>query len=113
MAYDELMADRVRVALAEHTEDLEDKTMFGGLCFMVEEKMCVCINKEGILCRIGGDAVEKAVEENGVSIMMNGKRPMKDFVYVDADVVQGKRELDYWVGRALVFIRTVKVGKKK
>lgn len=113
MAYNEALADRVREALAAHTDDLEEKAMFGGLCFMVEEKMCVCINKEGLLCRIGADAAEQAIEDNGVSHMVHGGRLMKDFVYVDADVVRGKKELDYWVGRALVFNKRAKPAKKK
>jgi hypothetical protein len=31
---------------------VEEKKMFGGMCFMVNGKMCICIRNE-ILCRIG------------------------------------------------------------
>ena len=64
MAYNEKIADRVREALAG-VKKLEEKRMFGGLCFMVNDKMCIGINADDIMCRIGPDAYDEAVERNG------------------------------------------------
>eukprot|EP01132_Coremiostelium_polycephalum_P021577 gene21577-25615_t len=47
MAYDESFANRIREALFE-LRDCEEKRMFGGLCFMLEEKMLVCIRENDL-----------------------------------------------------------------
>ncbi|MES1225339.1 MAG: RNA methyltransferase, partial [Bacteroidota bacterium] len=41
MAYNEKLADRVREIIAVAHKNVEEKAMFGGLCFMVNNKMCV------------------------------------------------------------------------
>jgi hypothetical protein len=44
MGFDQKLADRVREALIVQKDvDLEEKTMFQGMCFMVNGKMCVCV----------------------------------------------------------------------
>ena len=47
MAYNEDLANRIRKSLADHgIEDVEEKKMFRGLCFMVNGKMCVCASAD-------------------------------------------------------------------
>ena len=41
MAYDEFIADRVRFILKSKHVSFEERRMMGGLCFMVDDKMCV------------------------------------------------------------------------
>jgi hypothetical protein len=45
----------------------QEKAMFGGICFMVNDKMCICVKDTNLMCRIGPDDAETAVEQNGVS----------------------------------------------
>lgn len=52
MAYDEKLADRVREMIAENHKHIEEKKMFGGLCFMVNDKMCVGVEQERLMLRI-------------------------------------------------------------
>lgn len=40
MAFNEKIADRIREALVDQ-ENVIEKHMFGGVCFMVNDKMCV------------------------------------------------------------------------
>ncbi|XHR96834.1 hypothetical protein ACFJIV_09365 [Mucilaginibacter sp. UC70_90] len=40
MAYNEQMADRIREALMD-LPAVEEKKMFQGVCFMVDDKLCV------------------------------------------------------------------------
>jgi len=40
-------------------------------------------------------------------------KPMKGFVFVDADVLTTKKKLEYWVKLALEFNRFAKASKKK
>ena len=48
MAYDEFLADRIRRVFAERKTSYIEKKMMGGLCFMVDDKMCcgVLYNKK-------------------------------------------------------------------
>ncbi len=112
MAYNEQMADRVRLALS-HIEDVEEKAMFGGLCFMVNNKMCICVNEEEMLYRVGPDFEEEALEQPGARPMDFTGRPMKGYVFVDLDYVRKKSELDYWVKQCLAYNPLAKASKKK
>ena len=55
MAYDELLADRIRDALSGE-ESLREQKMFGGLAFMVRDRMVVCVGTENraLLVRVDG-----------------------------------------------------------
>ena len=52
MPYNEKIADRVREIIASATDKVEEKKMFGGLCFMVDDKMCVGVKADRIMVRI-------------------------------------------------------------
>ena len=58
---DELLIYRIREALSSQLV-VEEKRMFQGLCFMVNNKMCVCINPRELLCRIGKEQATKEVK---------------------------------------------------
>ena len=52
MAYDTLLADRVRMHLTAFTKmKVEEKKMFSGVGFMVNDKMCVNVAGEKLMCR--------------------------------------------------------------
>ena len=46
MAYDEFLADIVRQVLRDKHVFFEERKMMGGLCFMVDEKMCVGLDTD-------------------------------------------------------------------
>ena len=48
MAYDQNLADRVRDELDAQRAHYEELNMMGGLCFMVDDKMCVGISWRSI-----------------------------------------------------------------
>ena len=41
MAYDELLAEKIRLYFIAHGVENREIKMMGGLCYMVDEKMCV------------------------------------------------------------------------
>jgi TfoX/Sxy family transcriptional regulator of competence genes len=113
MAYDEKLAARVRERIAETQQHVEEKKMFGGLCFMVNDKMCVGVEKERLMLRIDPEKCEEAMEKEGCRPMDFTGKPMKGYVFVDTDVVRTKKQLDYWIGLALDYNKIAKVSKKK
>lgn len=53
MVYDEKLADRVRAALPDHAS-VEERTMFGGLTFVLDGHMCCGLNgRVGATRRVG------------------------------------------------------------
>ncbi len=62
---------------------VEEKKMMGGLTFMVNDKMCVGIIKDELMCRIDPEFHETAVEMTGCKTMNFTKRPMIGYVLID------------------------------
>lgn len=112
MACNEKLADRIREALVNQP-DVEEKKMFKGLCFMVNGKMCLCASGDEMLCRIGPDIFESALETNGIRGMIRNGKPLKDFVFVGEEAMRTQKEFDYWVNAALDFNPRAKATKKK
>lgn len=112
MAYNELLADRIRVALGEHP-GLEEKLMFGGICFMIDDKMCIGVVKDEIMCRIDPKLEEAALERTGCRPMDFTRKSMKGFVFVGEEGLRGKSDLDYWIRLCLDFNPHAKSSKKK
>ena len=108
MAYDENLADRIRERLID-IEIIEEKEMMGGLTFMVNEKMCVGIIKDEMMCRIDPELHETVVEMTGCRTMDFTGRPMKGYVMIDETGMQSKKEFDYWINLALDF-KTASIG---
>ena len=67
MAYDEKLADRIREKMAE-VPGVEEKHMFGGIAFMVNNKMCVGIIKDEMMCRIDPAIHDEQVEKRGIDL---------------------------------------------
>jgi len=108
----EEVADQVREMLVNET-NVEEKTMFSGHCFLVDGKMCVCVNQEDLLCRIGHERVVEELERgNARQMVMNG-RASKDFVYVALADINNRRQLVYWIDLCLQFNPQAKAAKKK
>ena len=112
MSYNEKLADRIRIRLAEIPK-VEEKFMFGGVCFMVKGKMCIGIVKDEMMCRIGPDAYETALEKNGCREMVFTGKPMKGYVYVSDEGMKSKKDFDNWINLCLYFNSKAKASKKK
>ena len=113
MAYDEKLADRVRERIAETHDNIEEKKMFGGLCFMVNDKMCIGVEKERLMLRIDPDKYDEVLNKEGCTPMDFTGKVMKGYVFVDAGVVRTKKQLDYWVDLALEYNKIARPSKKK
>ena len=112
MAFDEKLADRMRESLAD-LPDIEEKKMFRGMCFMVNGKMCICVNNDEIMCRVDPLVYEEVLEKNGTRPMIHNGKTMKGFVYVSQDVLKSKKDLLYWIDLCLDFNKKAKASKKK
>ena len=111
MAYSEELAERLREALSSAPK-VEEKKMFGGICFMVKGKMCIGIVADEMMCRIDPALYETALEKNGCREMDFTGKPMKGYVFVSEEGMKTKKDFDYWIGLALEFNKKAKASKK-
>lgn len=113
MAFNEKLADRAREIISLTHKKVEEKRMFGGLCFMVNDKMCIGVESERLMVRIDPLLFDEVIEKEGCNPMDFTGKVMKGFVFVDEEVLNSKRKLEYWVKLALEYNKIAKVSKKK
>lgn len=110
MAYNELLADKIRQKLS-HLPSVEEKRMFGGLAFMVDGKMCVTANSDRMMCRIDPAIHEEVIEKTVCSPVFMKGREYKGYVYVSEGSLKTEADVEYWINLALDFNKTI--DKKK
>jgi TfoX/Sxy family transcriptional regulator of competence genes len=113
MAYNEKLADRVRELISLTHKITEAKKMFGGLCFMVNDKMCVGVETERLMVRLDPDLYEQVMEKEGCRPMDFTGKIMKGYVFVDIEALNTKKKLEYWIKLALDYNKVAKASKKK
>src|SRR6476660_5575805 len=111
--YNEKLADRVREMIAPDHKNIEEKRMFGGLCFMVNDKMCVGVEKHRLMVRFDPALTDEVMQLPGTSPMDFTKRVMKGFLFVDAAAVAEDEPLEYWLSLALDYNKTAKPSRKR
>ena len=113
MAYDQLLADRINLILNTKNIRFEEKKMMGGLCYLVDEKMCFGIVNNNLMARIDPEIYEDVLNKTGCKQMDFTGRPMKGFVFVEPIGVDLDSDLEYWVQLCLDFNPKAKKSKKK
>ena len=113
MTYNEHLADRIYRILTDKKVDFYEKKMFGGLCFMVNDKMCIGIVKNELMARIGEAKYTEALSKKGCSEMTFTGRSMKGFIYINDEAIDLDLDLEYWIQLALDFNPKAKSSKKR
>lgn len=113
MAYNGKLADRVREIISLTHKITEEKKMFGGLCFMVNGKMCVGIEQDRMMVRFDPAMYDEIMEQEGCSPMDFTGKVMRGYAFVDANFLNTKKKLAYWIGLALEYNKIAKASKKK
>ncbi|MCB0600973.1 MAG: TfoX/Sxy family protein [Saprospiraceae bacterium] len=118
MAYDEFIADRIRQAFNDQGARYTEKKMMGGLCFLVDDKMCCGIHldkKYGdhlLMARIGEEAYARAIKDPHCLPMDFTGRPMKGYVFVTSAGFDQDEALARWIKLVLDFNPLAKSSKR-
>src|SRR5258708_653282 len=112
MAYNEELTARIREALA-HLSKVEEKKMFRGVTFMVNNKMCITAGDNKIMCRIDPAIHDEVIKRKGCETVKMKGREYKGYVYVSEEGIKTKKDLDHWIQLALEFNKLAKSSKKK
>jgi TfoX/Sxy family transcriptional regulator of competence genes len=113
MAYDEFLADRIRKAFQEEHVVFEEKKMMGGICYLVNDKMCAGVVKNRLMARIDPDIHMDALNRKGCVEMDFTGKPMKGYVFIEPEGTDLDIDLEYWIKLSLDFNPKAKSSKKR
>ncbi|MBX3142504.1 MAG: TfoX/Sxy family protein [Trueperaceae bacterium] len=110
------LAERVRAKLADQPT-LQETRMFGGLAFMVDDKMVVATRPSGELL-VRADPARNAEllarKEASQAEMGAGRSMGASWISVDAEAAGDDTELSYWLSVALEYnARIAKTPRKR
>jgi TfoX/Sxy family transcriptional regulator of competence genes len=103
MAFDEILAARVREAMLDRGE-LAERKMFGGLALMLNGHLCCGVIGVDLMLRVGPAAYPSALARPHARAMDFTGRPLTGYVYVAPAGLRTRRALDAWVERAAAFV---------
>jgi TfoX/Sxy family transcriptional regulator of competence genes len=107
MAYDKILADRIR-ELVGGEPDLTEKKMFGGLAFLIGGNMAVAASGQGgVLVRVDPAQSEELVATTSALPMEMGGRSMQGWLRVGTEDLGTKRQLAKWVKLGTSYARSL------
>ncbi|MEV2224158.1 TfoX/Sxy family protein [Nocardia vinacea] len=112
MAYDKVLADRIR-ELIDPTPDVSEKKMFGGLAFLINGNMAVAASRTGgLLVRVDPEESTTLLAREYVGAMVMGGREMNNWLRVDGAAVADDEALDEWIDRGISYARSLPPKEK-
>jgi len=112
MAYNQILANRIREQI-QYLENIEEKEMFGGICFLLNDKMSLGVIKDEMMCRIDPGLYEEVLEKPGCHKMIFTGKPMKGWIMIEEQGMRKEDELKSWIGLALDYNHSARAAKKK
>ncbi len=119
MAFDEYLADRIKNVFHEKRISFEARKMMGGLCFMVDNKMCCGIHidkKSGdslLMARIGEEEYNNEIDKECCLPMDFTGRPMRGYIFITPDGFDLEDDLAYWIQLCINFNPLAKSSARK
>ena len=113
MAYDNYLAERVRHSFRDNNAGFEEKKMFGGLCFMVDDKLCAGVFDNELMVRIPPEKQDEYLQNDECHLLDGSGKSMKGFLLINPRGVDMDDDLDKWVKRCLAFNPRAKSSKRK
>ncbi len=106
MAFDEVLAERVRAALSGEP-NVSEKKMFGGVAFMVGGNMACGVVGDELMVRVGAGNYDDALSRPHARPMDFTGRPMRGMVYVSPSGFRSAVDLAAWVEAGASFARSL------
>lgn len=106
MPYSESLARRIR-DLVVGKRNIEERKMFGCLCFLLNGNALAGVWKDRLIARLGPINYEKAMMEPHVRAFDITGKPMGNWVAVEPEGVEDDDQLQEWIQRATKFVKTL------
>jgi TfoX/Sxy family transcriptional regulator of competence genes len=111
MAYDEVLAERIR-ELVDGEPGLTEKKMFGGLAFLVGGNMAVSASGQGgVLVRVDPAESDRLVDTTCAEVAVMRDRPMSGWLRVAAGDVRSRDQLARWVALGVAYAGSLPVKR--
>ncbi len=81
--------------------------MFGGIAWMVNGNMACGIIGDDLMVRLDRDDAEAALTEEHVGPMEFTGRPMRGFILIEAEGIEGDADLGRWVDAGADFAESL------
>jgi len=102
MPYDPTLHVRVLDVLSDR-DDIADRRMFGGVCFLIHGHMACGILGDALIVRVGEDGFGDAMGEPHTRLFDFTGRPMRGWVVVGPEGIDSREALARWVARGVAF----------
>ena len=113
MPYNHHLAERIALELDRKHIAYEEKKMFGGICFMVDDKMCIGVLQDNLMARLNPAETEAMLEKPGAAPMDFTGKSMKGFLFINDEGWDTDDDLSFWVDKCLDYNPLAKASKKK
>lgn len=100
MAYNERLAERIRDYFTRR-KGVEEKRMFGGLCFMLNGHMCCGIEKDRLMVRVLADRYDTLLKKPHARKMDFTGRPLRGFLFINEAGYRTASGLASWLDEAV------------
>jgi TfoX/Sxy family transcriptional regulator of competence genes len=112
MAYSEQLAERI-TKLLKAQKGVVEKKMFGGIAYMLKDKMMVGIAKEKLMVRCPAEDYESLLKKPHAGVMDFTGKVMKGFLYIDEAGFKTDRQLQSWLDVGIEYALKSPPKKKK
>lgn len=113
MAYNEKLADKIRQHL-KGTKNLIEKKMFGGIAFMINDKMCAGVDKDDLMLRCESERTEELLKKKGARRFdLSGKPMASGWLLISPEGTNSKKDFDFWIQIGIEANKKATVSKKK
>ena len=110
---EKLNLNRIRNILTSKKINWEEKRMFGGTCFMIDDKMCFGTSKGKLLVRIDPAEQTDLINKSFAEPMVHGQKEMFGYIYIQQEGYDKDNDLAFWIGKGLEYNPKAKSSKKK
>jgi TfoX/Sxy family transcriptional regulator of competence genes len=100
MAYDEILADRIRSAM-RGLPGLVEKRMFGGVGYLINGNMACGIMGNDLIVRVGSERYQEALAEPFTHTFSKTGKPMTGWVMVSGAALGSDEIFREWVRRGV------------
>jgi TfoX/Sxy family transcriptional regulator of competence genes len=104
MAFDEILAGRIRRVLARQ-KSIKERKMFGGIAFFYNGNILVGVLKDSLIVRLGRDEGEIALKEPYVREFDITGKALRGWAVVQPEGIEDDDSLAHWIGRAKKFVK--------
>lgn len=97
---------RIQLALKPWADDITEKRMFGGYCFLYKGKMCVGETKHRLMVRVPSKEMKRVLAMPNVSPMDFTGKPLKEFIFVSEKGYDTEEKLQSWLEIGIAHAKT-------